>query len=237
MAIMRRRGIGRAPAAVAVAPTVIGSALTAQKETEGTNGFSATAGVGTAGATLLSWVGIKTALFSGPVTGNNGNTHTQQFSQAYPTPFTMYSLKGFRCVNAAGTSNHSVSGTKSSGDAEEVTIALLALSGGSIVDSSITQQDNAGAGHTFTSGSVTVSGNALLVAVASGDGDVNATTPTQTWPGTWTVHQSVAYNSAQAPNGHIPLYVATRSVAAGTYTVDVQVTIDEGLIMALYAVQ
>ena len=225
------------PAAAVAAPTVLDSALTAQKEGEGTAGFSSTVGVGTAGATLLSWVGIRTAIYAGPVTGNNSNTHTQQFSQAYPSPFTTYSLRGFRCYSAAGTSNHSVSGTKSAGNSEEVTIALLALSGGTIVDEDVSQQDNAGAGHTFTSGSVTVSGNALLVAVASGDGNVNATAPTQTWPGSWTVRQSVAFGSGDAPNGHVPLYVATRSVTAGTYTVDVQVTIDEGLIIGLYAVQ
>lgn len=225
------------PAAAVAAPTVLDSALTAQKEGEGTAGFSAAVGVGTAGATLLSWVGIRTAIYAGPVTGNNSNTHTQHFSQAYPSPFTTYSLRGFRCYSAAGTSNHSVSGTKSAGNSEEVTIALLALSGGTIVDEDVSQQDNAGAGHTFTSGSVTVSGNALLVAVASGDGNVNATAPTQTWPGAWTVRQSVAFGSGDAPNGHVPLYVATRAVTAGTHTVDVQVTIDEGLIIALYAVQ
>lgn len=225
------------PAAASAAPTVLDSDLVAQKEGEGTAGFSSTVAVGTAGATLLSWVGIRTAIYAGPVTGNNGNTHTQEFSQAYPSPFTTYSLRGYRCIAAAGTSNHSVSGTKSAGNSEEVTIALLALSGGSIVDSDISQQDNAGAGHTFTSGSVTVTGNALLVAVASGDGNVNATAPTQTWPGTWTVRESVAFGSGDAPNGHVPLYVATRSVSAGTYTVDVQVAIDEGLIIALYAVQ
>lgn len=219
------------------APTVLGSALTAQKEGEGTSSFSATLGVGTASATLLSWVGIRAAIYTGPVTGNNGNTHTQEFSQAYPSPFTSYSLRGYRCISAAGTSNHSVSGTKSSGNTEEVTIGLIALSGGSIVDSDISQQDNAGAGHTFTSGSVTVTGAARLICVASGDGDVNATAPTQTWPGSWTVLQSVAYNSSQAPNGHVPLYIATREVSTGTHTVDIQVAIDEGLIIALYAVQ
>ena len=223
--------------ASAAAPSVLGSALVAQKEGEGTASFSATLGVGTANATLLSWVGIRTAIFAGPVTGNNGNTHTQEFSQAFPAPFTTYTIRGYRCINAAGTSNHSVSGTKSSGTAEEVTIGLVALSGGSIVDSDISQQDNLGAGHTFTSGSVTVTGNARLICIASGDGDVSATAPTQTWPGDWTVLQSVAYNSTEAPSGHVPLYIATKEVSTGTHSVNIQVTIDDGLIIGLYAVQ
>lgn len=223
--------------ATSAAPTVLASNLVCQKETEGTAGFSATVATGAAGATLLSWVGVRTALFAGPVTGNNGNSHTQQFNQPYGNGFTDYSLKGFRSYGAAGSSNHSVSGTKSSSTAEEATIALLALSGGTIVDSDLTQQVAAGAGHTFSSGSVVTTGAALLVAVCSGDGNVNATAPTQTWPVGWTVRESVAFGSGVAPNGHVPLYVATREVGAGTHTVDVQVTINEGVTLALYAVQ
>lgn len=221
------------------APTVIDSALTAQKEGEGTSSYSAAlTSDGTAGRTLLSWVGVRTSLFAGPVTGNNGNTHTEQFSQAFPSPFTQYSLRGYRAYSVAGGSAHAVTGSKSSGTTEEATIALLALSGGTITQApSPVLRAAAGAGATHTSPEVTVSGNALLVAVACGDGDVNATAPAQTWPGTWTVHKSVAYNSTQAPNGHIPLYLATRSVGPGTYSVGVQVAINEGLLMAIYAVQ
>lgn len=218
-------------------PSFLSSALTAQKESEGTTAFSATAAVGTANTTILSWLGLRTAIFTGPVTGNNGNTHTEQFSQAFPTPFTTYSIRGYRCYSAAGTANHSVSGNKSAGATEETTIGMVVLSGGTIVSSSITQQDNAGAGHTFTSGDVTATAPALLVAMCSGDGDVNATAPAQTWEAGWTVRESVAFNSAQAPNGHVPMYIATKSVGAGTYNVQVQVAIDEGLIMAIYAVQ
>lgn len=222
------------------APTFISSALQAQKETEGTNGFAATAASGLAGATLLSWVGIRTALFAGPVTGNNSNTHVQTFSQPYGNGFTNYSLKGFRCYTANGSSNHSVSGVKGGTvgeDAEEVTTALVVLSGGTIVDQNVVSRVNAGAGATLSSGSVTLTQAGILVAVCSGDGNVSATAPTQTWPGTWTVRESVAFNSAQAPNGHVPLYVGTREVAAGTYSLDVQMTIDEGATFGLYAVQ
>lgn len=222
------------------APTVIASALTAQKEGEGTANYTAAlASDAAAGRTLLSWVGVRTALFTGPVTGNNSNTHTEQFSQAYPSPFTAYSMRGYRAYSAAGGSAHSVTGSKSSATAEEATIALLALSGGTITQApSPVLRAAAGAGATHTSPDVTVSGgNALLVCIASGDGDVNATAPTQTWPGGWTVQQSVAFNSSQAPNGHIPIYVATRTVGPGTYNVGVQVAIDEGLLMAIYAVQ
>ena len=239
--VLARGSGGYGPPAVALsAPVVIQSALTAQKETEGTASYVATlASDATAGRTLLSWVGVRTALFTGPVTGNNGNSHLEQFAQAYPSPFTTYSMRGYRAYAVAGGSAHSVTGSKSSGTAEEATIALLALSGGTIVQApSPVLRAAAGAGATHTSPDVTVSGgSALLVCIASGDGNVNATAPTQTWPGTWTVERSVAFSSAQAPNGHIPLYVATRTIGPGTYNVGVQVAIDEGLLMAIYALQ
>lgn len=244
--MMRRSRYGRRllrpnPLALLTAPTVIDSALTAQKETEGTASYvAALAASGAAGLTLLSWVGVKTSLFAGPVTGNLGNSHTQVFSQDYPAPYSVYSLRGFRSYAVAGGgSPHSVTGSKDASTAEEATIGLLALSGGTITAApAAVVRAAAGAGATHTSAEVTVAaGSALLVAVASGTGDVNATAPTQTWPGTWTVHRSVAYSAAQAPNGHIPLYIATRSVSAGTYSVGVQTAIDEGLLMWICAVQ
>lgn len=218
-------------------PSYLDSALTAQKETEGVADFVATLGTNNNSVLLLSYVGVRTALVTNPPTGNNSNSYTQVFSQPYGNGFTDYSLRGYKSAGAAGGSNHSATATKTTATAEEATIALVAISSGNIFDSNVTQQVAAGAGNTFTSGSVTLTKSGILVAVASGDGNVNATAPTQTWPGTWTVRQSVAFSSAQAPNGHIPLYVATRSVSAGTYTVDVQVTIDEGLTLALYAIQ
>lgn len=218
-------------------PSYLDSALTAQKETEGVADFVATLGISTNSVLLLSFVGVRTALVTNPPTGNNSNSYTQVFNQAYGNGFTNYSLRGYKSAGAAGGSAHSATSTKTSSTAEEATIALVAISNGNIFDSNVTQQVNAGAGHTFTSGNVTLTKSGILVAVASGDGNVNATAPTQTWPGTWTVRQSVAFSSAAAPNGHIPLYVATRAVSAGTYSVDVQVTIDEGLTLALYAIQ
>lgn len=220
--------------------TVLSSALTAQKETEGTTNYVATASVGTAGVTLLSWDAGRTAILTTPVAANNGNTYTQQFSQAYGNGFTNYSLRGNYVYSASGTSNHAATGTKTSAVDEEATIAILVLSGGQIgTRSSVVQRTNAGAGATHTSGSVTMTASGLLVAVCSGDGNVNATAPTQTWPtgDGWTVHQSVAFSSAQAPNGHVPLYVATRPVSAGSYTVGIQMTIDEGATIALYGLQ
>lgn len=219
-------------------PNVVSSSLTAQKETEGTAGFSTTVATSSAGLTLLSWAGLLTATYDGTLTANNSNTVVNHFSQDFPSPFTSYSIKGFRTYNASGGSNHSVSGTKTASTSGEVTIALLALSGGTITPGGplAVNRAAAGAGAIHTSPDITVSTPALLVCIASGTGDVNVTAPTQTWPNDWTVHQSVAFNSAQAPNGHIPFYLATKPVFPGTYNVNVQVTINEGLLMHIFGV-
>lgn len=237
---MLRRGFASSGPVPTVAPTVVQSALTPQKEGEGTAAFAATlASDAAAGRTLLALVGIRTSIFAGPAVANNGNTYTQHDSLAYPSPFDAYSMRLWRAYGVAGGSAHSASGTKSSGTTEEVTVALVSLSGGAITAGSpamVVRTAN-GAGATHTSPSVSVNGAALLIAWASGTGDVNATAPTQTWPGDWTVLQSVSYSSAQAPNGHIPLYIAAKTVQAGTHSVGVQVTINEGLLMGIVALQ
>lgn len=219
--------------------SVLASALTAQKESEGTANYVATLGIGTAGVTLLAWDAGYTTTLATPISANNGNTFTSQFSQAYGNGFEVYSLRGWRCYSSSGGSNHAATGTKNSSTSGEATIALLALSGGQIGSrSSVVQRNNAGAGATLTSGTVTMTAAGLLVAVCSGDGTISDIAPTQTWPEGWTVLQSVAYNRAQAPNGHVPLYVAVKSVSSpGDYSVGIQMTINEGATIALYGVQ
>lgn len=220
--------------------SVLGHSLLADNETAGATSRSlAITGVGTSGALILSWVGVRTSIFAGPPAANNGNSATQEHSQDYGPTFTQYSLRAYSTVGAAGGSDHQVTVTKSGGDAEELTIAMIALSGGSIgTRKSIVNRSAAGAGATHTSGTVTMTGAGILVAVGSGTGDVNATPPTQTWPGDWTVHRSVARGSGEAPDGHIPLYLATKAVgSAGDYTVAVQVAINEGIVLSLFGVQ
>jgi hypothetical protein len=217
--------------------SVLGSALIADNENSGVNSRTLDIAGGAAGVLLLTFVGIRTSIFAGPPTANNGNTYTQEFSQDFGPAFPQYSLRGYRVNAAAGGSSHTATVTKSSGDAEELTLAGIAISRGSIVSSSVVNRTAAGAGATHVSGNVTATGPALLVAVGSGSGDVNATAPTQTWPSEWTQHQAVARSIAQAPEGHVPLYLMTRAVGVGTHNVEVQVAINEGIVLSLYAVQ
>lgn len=221
------------------APDLLGSALTSQREGEGTANFSAALSVGTANVTLIGILGIRTALFGGPLTGNNGNTYDSSalFNVPYGNGFGTYSLRGWRAYGASGSSNHAVSGTKSGGNSEETTVAIVGLSGGQVRSSNALARVANGAGATHTSGSVSTDGPARLISITSGDGNVNATPPSQTYPGDWSVLHAYAEGTGTAPNGHIPLYIATKVVSiAGSYTVQVQTTLDEGLTMVLLAV-
>lgn len=228
------------------APALSGSAATAQKETEGTATVVATLGIGTAGVTLVCINAVRTAIRSGP-TLNNGNTLGSALVTATYTPdFAQYSLVIQALASALGTSNHAATLTKSSSTTEEATIALLAIASGSVAANSVVR-NAAGAGATLTSASFTVpsGGRARCIAVWSGTGNVNVTAPTATMvdSGSTTAAQwgspviAIAFNSAQAPNGHIPLYVWTADLGPGTYTWAAQPAIDEGAVMATVVVQ
>ena len=220
--------------------SVLGHNLLADNEGSGVTTRSlSVVGISTTGALILSWVGVRTSIFAGPPTANNGNTCTQEQSQDYGPDFTQYTLRAYSTVAATGGSDHQVTVTKSSGAAEELTVAMIALSGGTIgTRKSVVNRSAAGAGHTHTSGTVTMTTAGILVAVGSGTGNVNATAPTQTWPGDWSVLRSVARSEAQAPQGHVPLYLAVKTVgSAGDYSVDVQTAINEGIVLSLFGVQ
>lgn len=241
-----RHAVLRGHSVVSGGPVVVvGSALTAQKETEGTASVTATLSIGTAGVTLVCINALRTAIRSGP-TLNNGNTLGSALVTAAYTPnFGQYDLIIQALTAAAGTSNHAATVTKTGGTAEETTIALIALDKGSATANSVVR-NAAGAGATLTSASFTVpSGRARCIAVWSGTGDVNVTAPTATMvdSGSTTAAQwgspilSVAFGSAAAPNGHIPLFVWAADLAAGTYTWAAQPVINEGAVMATVVVQ
>lgn len=228
------------------APSVLGSNVTAQKETEGTSTVVVTLSLGTAGVTLVCINAVRTAIRSGPTLNNSNTLGSALVAPAYTPDFSQYDLVIQALASALGTSNHAATLTKSSATTEEATIALIAMSGGTAAATSVVR-NAAGAGATLTSASFTVSaGNrARCLAVWSGTGAVNATAPTATIvdTGTTTAAQwgspiiAIAYSEAQAPSGHIPLYVWTADLGPGTYTWAAQPAINEGAVMATVVVR
>ena len=219
-----------------VSITVLGTGMIADNQWDGVEVRTLTLTGVSVACLLLASVGILTASFAGPPTLNNGNTLALEYNQDFGPEFPTFSNRAYSEVSAAGGSDHAITVDKDATFAGELTLMGIALSGGAIQDSSVTSLVAGGAGHTHTSNTVTTAVPALLVSFSSGAGDVNPTNPTQTYPAGWTVHQFVARNSSEAPSGHIQTYMATKWVDAGTHSVAIQVTIDEGIIIALFAV-
>lgn len=219
------------------APQLVDSRLVAQKEGQGTQTVVTTLGTGAAGLTLISIDAVLTALFPGPPSLNNGNVFgAALLTEVYTPNYPQYSLRVYRANNVMGGAPHSSTLTKSMGFSQEATKALLAFSTSSSVVQSSVVRPPAGAGALLTSAPFTITGGpARCLAIWSGSGDVNPVAPTATItaPATWgaPVH-SVAYGSADAPNGHIPLTLWTAVLPAGTHTWSARPAIDEGGIMA-----
>lgn len=254
---MSRRRLGLVPSAttkadssiVSSAPSLLEGVLVAQKETEGTANVVATLGISTASVLLVSIDAVRTALFAGPPTLNNSNTFGSAIvNEVYSPDFGQYSLRAYKLANANGGSAHSSTLTKSSSTAEEATKVLLAFSAAAdVIAQSAVVRNAAGAGATLTSASFTVAagGRARCLAIWSGTGNVNATPPTATMVNSsnTTAAQwgspiaSVAYGSASAPNGHIPLTLWVADLLPGTYEWAAQPAINEGAIMATLVIR
>lgn len=231
------------------APSLLGSGVTAQNETEGTQNTTATiTGVTAAGALLVGLAGVLTSQFAGPLTLNNSNTFGSPIvDEDYTPDFGNYSLRAWALSNALGGSAHATTMTKTTPFTAEGTVALIALSSGSVASQSAVVRNAAGAGVTLTSASFTVGNGkrALCIAIWSGTGNVNVTPPTATMvdSGSTTAAQwgtpiiAIARGSGEAPNGHIPLYVWTALLDPGTYTWAAQPAINEGAIMATLVCQ
>lgn len=242
--------LARVPSAriggIAGAPALLDQAVTAQKETEGTATAVATLGLSTAGVTLICIDAVRTAIRSGPALNNSNTLGSALVNEVYSPDFSQYSINVKALASASGGSNHAATLTKTSGTAEEATIALIAVASGSAAATSVVR-NAAGAGVTLTSASFTVAAGsrARCFAIWSGTGNVNVTAPTATIvdTGTTTAAQwgspiiAVAFGSGDAPNGHIPLRVWVADLGPGTYTWAAQPAINEGAVMATVVVQ
>lgn len=216
---------------VVSAPSLIGAALTGQKETEGTAAVVATLGASSAGLHLISLDAVRTSIRSGPAL-NNGNSYGAALASSdYGPTFTQYDLVARAALSALGGAAHQSTLTKSSATTEEATHALLAVSGGTVVEATaVNRTSQAGvATHTSASFNVTGAKPARVFAFASGTGfSVGATVQDlQMASAGWTdivgtvngvggqvlkyVHSGVT-----APSGHIPFRGWERMLMPGT---------------------
>lgn len=233
---------GSSGGAASTIPTLVASIVTAQKEGQGTQDVVTTLSVGTPGLALVSIDAVRTALFAGPPTLNNGNTFSGPIvTEAYTPGYPQYSLRVFKAAAVMGSAPHSSTMRKVNSFAEEATKALFAFSSGDVVAQSSVVRNPAGVNALLTSAPITITqGSARCLAIWSGSGDINPTAPTatNTDPSIWgTPIVSIAYSSATAPSGHIPLIVWTGELPLGTHTWAARPAINEGAIMATVCVR
>jgi hypothetical protein len=142
-------------------------------------------------------------------------------------------------ISAAGGTAHTWSASIGNvgGNEDEVVIAGLEIFDAPILQaSSIVERAN-GAAATITSGTVTTTAKALLVAIIFGNGDVNQDHVFTFLDGFTKIPRACAEGDVN-PNGYIQVEIATRLVDLnGTYSFRAQGGLNEGGQMALLAFQ
>jgi hypothetical protein len=228
---MRRRGIGRAPSTI---PSLGAHGGDWDIQWSGTSPQTVTITTQATGSSLIVFAFSDPGIYDTP-TDNKSNTFSLLESSGYHgglwAPFTM---EVYGKAGAAGGSGHAVSITKSSPSEESTLIVIEAKGGNTIRDTSIVTRAGAGAGVAYTSGDVTTTGKALLVAAWGGDGGVGLTDQTATPGAGWQTVEALFLGGT----AYIQAAVAVRHVsAAGTYSCDWTPVENQGAILFLAAVE
>lgn len=199
-----------------------------QEEGSGTN--PATTAAITTGATGSSFITLRAGY-----TDNNTKPTDSKANRWMPMGGAQYQPYGgtfdaqvFIASRGAGGSGHTVSFSKPGHPTGEITIPLIEVIGGRLVDFSLV---NIGTGNTLQSGSVTVGGPAQLVAFWLGDaaGLNHTAAPNNGFS------NFISFGTLP-PNSAVQMFVASRQVsAAGTYNVTWTETPDQGAILVLAA--
>ena len=198
------------------------------EETSATNPV-ATAGITTKaqGSSFLCFYGGYTSNNAVPV-DSKGNVLTLLDSSYYVPYGTGFQSRAYGCLNGIGGAGHTVSFTKNSIAAGEVSLALVeAINTDTIADSAVIY---VGAGNPLVSGSVTVDRPAILIAAWFGDGGGQEHTAVPN--NGFTVVESLL---SLHPNLAVQCAFAVKAVDAGTYNVEWTETPDQGAALYLYA--
>lgn len=227
---------GRSPGSIAIAspegaPSIVGAALTGQKETEGTANVVAALGSSAAGLILIGLDAVRTSIRSGPAL-NNSNTFAAALTfEDYSPGFPQYDLVARAVLAAAGGSAHQSTLTKSSATTEEATNVLLAVLGGTVVEATSVNRVSTSGVATHTSAAFNIAGTnpARVFAFASGSGFSTGATVQDlqmasagwsdiigTVNGTGGQLFKFVHSGVTAPSGHIPLRGWTRTLSPGT---------------------
>lgn len=173
-------------------------------------------------------------------TDSAGNTYS--YVTGFPRPYDNFNTSSFSvstAFNAKGGNAHTWSASIGNigGQQDEVVIAGLELPGAAILQSSSIVERVDGGAATITSGTVTTTARALLVAIIAGNGNVNQGHVFTFLDGFTKVIRACAEGDVDVA-GYIQIEVAVRYVdIKGTYSFRAQGTASEGGQMALLAFQ
>ncbi len=177
-------------------------------------------------------------------TDSAGNTYS--YIPSAPRPYDNFTTSSFSVstsIGAHGGPAHSWSASIGNigGQQDEVVIGGIELFGAGILQSSSVVERVDGGPTTITSGSVTTTAKALLVAIVGGNGNVNQE-HVFTTPAGFTRQARICAEGDPDPSGYIQVEVFTRIVdIKGTYTFSTQGTVSgagpEGGMLWLLAFQ
>lgn len=218
-------------------PTLGGHNADFQIQDSGTSPATVTFNSQPSGSTIL---GYLMCAFSeiGPVADNKGNgAFTLLDSSAYAGGlWPDYGLEVYSKTGAVGGSSHTLSATKSIHTTYESTLIGVEIRGaGTIQDHSIVARAAAGAGVPTSSGNVTATVAARLVACWTGDGGTSLPSQAVTLPDGWSFVESLFL----AGTSYIQACVAVKDdvVPAGTYSMAFTPVSNQGGIVSLLALQ
>jgi len=230
----RARTVGGAPLA---GPSLGAHSADFQIQDSGVSPASVTLSTQASGSTML---GFLMCAFSeiGPVADNKGNgAYTLVDSSGYAGGlWPDYGLEVYAKTGAVGGSSHTLSATKSVHSTYESTLIGVEIKGaGTIQDHSIVARAAAGAGVATTSGNVTATGPARLVACWTGDGGTSLPSQAVTLPSGWSFVESLFL----AGTSYIQACVAVADavVPAGTYSMSFTPVSNQGGVVSLLALQ
>lgn len=233
-------GAVAAGATITVATSVIGGAAAGNTPTlgaytylgeeEGSGTNPATTSAITTQTSGSSFLTLRAGYASNNTRPTDSKSNRWRFmgSSAYQPYGGTFDAAVFIAQNGPGGSGHTVTFAKPGNPTGEITIPLIeARNATRLVDFAL---NNVGTGNTLQSGSVTVTGPALLVAVWLGDaaGLNHTATPNNSFG------NFISFGTLP-PNSAVQMFVASREVGAGTYNVTWTESPDQGAIMVLAA--
>lgn len=209
---------------------------TVQLDTVGVSPAVVTINSSVSGSAFVLFAGGELGDMQAPVDSKSNSLTQRGTDQGYAGG--LWPGFGYRCLaiaNGVGGGAHQVSITKTAHAATEISLVWIEVLRGAVIQAvSQGSAAAAGAGVPYSSPSIATTGRALLLALASGDGDAGTDDQTFTPSAGWTLFES----SFLPDTAYVPFAVAYREVGgSGSYSLNWTPTVNQGAAMMMLAIQ